>query len=114
MYILGSKLDHQLANHFIDSNDALYSVLLLAEHNETLLTCGIKEMLSHHIKAMRGILNKLSTEINTSLYSMAGYCEHSSEPSASLKDKEFQLVKCISLQKHHMGHINSSRVKCMV
>jgi hypothetical protein len=39
MYVLGSKLDHKLAHHLTYSNKALDSVLLLAKHNETLLTC---------------------------------------------------------------------------
>jgi hypothetical protein len=47
MYVLGSKLDHELAHHFIDSNDALDSILLLAEHNETLLTCRRNKTLCH-------------------------------------------------------------------
>lgn len=59
-YVLGSKLDHLLAHHFTDSNNALDSVLLLAEHNETLLTCGGKQnAMSWHIKTMRGILKGL-------------------------------------------------------
>jgi hypothetical protein len=39
MYVLGSKFDHKLAHHLIDGNKALDGVLLLTEHNETLLTC---------------------------------------------------------------------------
>jgi hypothetical protein len=48
-YILGCKLDHQLAHHITDSNQALHSVLLLAENNETLLTCGEEIPMSTHM-----------------------------------------------------------------
>lgn len=48
-YVLGCKLDHQLAHHITDSNEALHSVLLLAEHNETLLTCGEAMATSKHM-----------------------------------------------------------------
>jgi hypothetical protein len=47
MYVLGSKFDHKLAHHLTDSNKALDSVLLLAEHNETLLTC---EETTHYVE----------------------------------------------------------------
>jgi hypothetical protein len=61
MYIPGSKLDHGLAHHFTDSNEALDSVLLLAEHNETLLTCGET---THYVMAHKDNYNlKLKTEV---------------------------------------------------
>jgi hypothetical protein len=52
MYVLGCKLDHKLAHHITDSNKALHSVLLLAEHNETLLTCGETIPISKHMMTM--------------------------------------------------------------
>lgn len=48
-YVLGRKLDHQLAHHVTDSNETLHSVLLLAERNETLLTCGETMPMSKHM-----------------------------------------------------------------